>query len=87
MAHGVLDVVFHVQAVRQNLDMSVRNWYINVFRSTVKNIIIMFHIQWMLDLVNCMTSCVRLREEEPLTAFPMSLTWASHIAASMCMGC
>ncbi len=28
-----------------------------------------------------------LREEEPQTVYPMSFTWASHIAPSVIMGC
>ena len=32
------------------------------------------------------TSCVLPWEEEPQTAYPKSLTWASHIAASVLMG-
>ncbi len=31
-------------------------------------------------------SCVRLREEDPQTAFPMSCTWTSHIATSVHTG-
>ena len=34
-----------------------------------------------------LVTCVRFRMEEPLTAYPMSITWASHIAASVLTGC
>ncbi len=39
---------------------------------------------WYHSLV---TSCAGLRELEPQTAYPMSFTWASHIAASALTGC
>ncbi len=39
------------------------------------------------NFISLVTSCVGLREEEPLTAHPMSFTWASHIATSMLTGC
>ena len=39
------------------------------------------------DFISLITSWVRLRMEEPQTDFPMSFTWASHIPASMLMGC
>ncbi len=47
------------------------------------------NLKWPSQSVNFIsqvTSCVRLWEEEPQTAFPMPLTWASHIATSMLMG-
>ncbi len=36
--------------------------------------------------MSLVTSCVGLREQ-PQTAFPMSFTWASHVAAIMLTGC
>ena len=38
------------------------------------------------NFISLVTSYVRLREEEPQTAFPTSFTWTSHIAASVFMG-
>ena len=39
-----------------------------------------------LNFISLLTSCVRLQEEEePQTAFPMSFTWASNMAAGMFM--
>ena len=35
------------------------------------------------NFISLVTSCVRLREEEPRTAFLVSFTWVSHIATSM----
>ncbi len=35
------------------------------------------------NFISLVTSCIRLREEEPQTAFPVSFTWVSHIAATM----
>ncbi len=34
-----------------------------------------------------LVTCVGCWEEEPQTAYPMSLTWASHIASSVLTGC
>ena len=34
------------------------------------------------NFISLVTSSVRLQEEEPQTAFPMSFTWASHIATN-----
>ncbi len=39
------------------------------------------------NFISLVTSSVGLRQEEPQTAFPMSTTWASHIGASVLMGC
>ena len=39
------------------------------------------------NFISLVTSYVRLREEEPQTIFPMSITWVSHIADTMLMGC
>ncbi len=38
------------------------------------------------DFISLVTSCVGLQEEEeePQIAYPVSFTWASHIAASAC---
>ena len=38
------------------------------------------------NFISLVTSCVRLRKEEHQTAFPVSFTWVSHIAASVLMG-
>ena len=42
---------------------------------------------WSVNFISQVTSCVRLREEEPQTAFPMSFTQVSHIATSLLTGC
>ena len=39
------------------------------------------------NFVSPVTSCVGFQEEEPQTAFPMSFTLASDIAASVLTGC
>ncbi len=41
-------------------------------------------VSW--NFISLVTSCVRVREEEPQTAFPVSFTWASHIGAIVLMG-
>ena len=41
---------------------------------------------WSVNFISLVTSYVKLREEEPQTAFPMSITWASHIAANVLTG-
>ena len=38
------------------------------------------------NFVSIFTSYVTLREQEPQTAFPVSNTWASYIAASVLTG-
>ena len=38
------------------------------------------------NFISLVTFCVRLRKEEPQTAFSMSFTRASHIAASVLTG-
>ncbi len=39
------------------------------------------------NFISLITSCVRLQEKEPQTAYPMSFTWACHIAAGVLTGC
>ena len=39
------------------------------------------------NFISQVTFCVWLWTGEPHTAFPMSFTWSSHIAARVLMGC